>query len=202
MATRLYLYPVWIRIWHLLNALLCLVLIITGVSMQYSNPEYPFIRFDLAVSIHNICGVAMSISYVSYIIGNITTGNSRFYKSWGVDLKKNMMTQFKFYTSGIFKKEDAPFPINEKRKFNPLQKVSYVAMMYLFVPILVISGWALLFPEVIPNVFGISGLYVTDLFHVISGFIISIFMFIHIYFCTIGTTPVSNFKSMVNGWHE
>ena len=202
MATRLYLYPVWIRIWHLFNVLLCLCLIITGVSMQYSNPEYPLIRFDLAVSMHNICGVALSISYVFFIFGNISTGNGRFYKSWLEDLKKNMGKQFKFYTLGIFKKEKAPFPIDENRKFNPMQKISYVFVMYLFVPLLTVSGWALLFPEMIPNMLGISGVYIIDLFHVISGFVVSVFMFVLIYFCTIGTKPGSNFKSMVTGWHE
>jgi len=202
MSTRLYLYPIWIRIWHLLNLLLCLGLIFTGVSMQYSDPEYPLMRFDLAVSMHNICGVALSISYVFFIVGNLFTGNGRFYKSWLEDLKKNMVKQFKYYTLGIFKKEKAPFPINEKRKFNPMQKVSYVFVMYLFVPLLTISGWALLFPEMIPNMLGISGVYITDLFHVISGFVVSVFMFVHIYFCTIGTTPGSNFKSMITGWHE
>jgi thiosulfate reductase cytochrome b subunit len=45
-------------------------------------------------------------------------------------------------------------------------------------------------------------LHFTDLVHVISAFIISMFMFIHIYFCTIGKTAVSNFKSLVDGYQE
>ncbi len=55
-----YLYPVWVRLWHLVNALLYLFLIITGLSMQYSNPEYPMIRFDIAVSMHNISGILLT----------------------------------------------------------------------------------------------------------------------------------------------
>ena len=53
MSERLYLYPIWIRLWHWTNAILCLVLIISGVSLQYSNPEYPIIRFDIAVTMSN-----------------------------------------------------------------------------------------------------------------------------------------------------
>jgi len=49
---------------------------------------------------------------------------------------------------------------------------------------------------------GVSGLHLTDLFHIFIGFLISVFMFIHIYFCTIGKTPLSNFKGMINGYHE
>ena len=66
-----------------------------------------------------------------------------------------------------------------------------------------VSGLGLMYPDVIPiQIVGISGLHLTDLFHIISGFIISLFMFVHIYFCTIGKTPKSNFKSMLDGYHE
>jgi len=39
----MYLYPKWIRLWHLFNALLFILLIVTGISMQYTgrnNPSY------------------------------------------------------------------------------------------------------------------------------------------------------------------
>ena len=29
--------------------------------MQYSSPDYPLIRFDLAVSIHNIAGIIVTL---------------------------------------------------------------------------------------------------------------------------------------------
>ncbi|MBE9484291.1 MAG: cytochrome b/b6 domain-containing protein, partial [Bacteroidetes bacterium] len=59
MEEKLYLYPVWVRFWHWANAILCLLLILTGLSMQYSDPEYPIIRFDWAVSIHDISGIIL-----------------------------------------------------------------------------------------------------------------------------------------------
>jgi thiosulfate reductase cytochrome b subunit len=199
---KVYLYPLWIRIWHLLNAILCLVLIITGVSMQYSNPDYPLIRFDIAVSLHNICGISLSALYFFFVAANIFSSNGKYYREWIYDLRYNFNKQLKYYINGIFKKEHKPFTINENRKFNPLQKISYVLIMYFFLPVIIISGWILLFPEVIPNLQGVSGIYITDLFHIISGFIVSVFMFVHIYFCTIGTTTFSNFRSMISGWHN
>ena len=199
---KIYLYPVWIRLWHWLNALLCLVLILTGISMQYTGLEFHFIRFDIAVSLHNITGITLTASYLIFLIGNLVTPNGRYYKMKIKGLIKRLMKQFRFYTIGIFKKEDPPYPISKKRKFNPLQKFTYIVTMYIFLPLVFISGWALLFPEMIINVvFGWSGIHLTDLLHVITGFFISIFMIVHIYFCTIGTTASSNFKSMINGWH-
>jgi len=202
MAT-IYLYPVWLRLWHLFNAILCLLLIVSGISLQYSSPELYLIRFDLSVSIHNVSGVLLSLSYVMFIVGNIVTPNGRFYKIKRKGLIKDLFTQLKFYTIGLFKKENPPFPVSEKRKFNPLQLFSYVVIMYVMMAIIFITGWSLFFPELIINtIFGWSGLHIYALSHIISGFIISIFMIVHIYFCTIGAKPSSNFVSIITGWHK
>lgn len=203
MATKIYLYPIWIRIWHWLNALLCLVLILSGLSMQYSNPDIPFIRFDIAVTMHNVTGIVLTASYIAFLIGNKVTGNIKYYKVDPKGMFNRLKKQFRFYTMGLFKGDKPPFPISEERKFNPLQKLSYYIIMYFFLPLIFITGWVLFFPEIIVNkVFGMSGIHFTDLLHVVSGFFVSVFMIIHIYFCTIGTTPRSNFRAMFNGWHE
>lgn len=199
---RLYLYPVWTRIWHFTNALLCLLLIITGLSIQFSNPGTT-VKFNAAVSVHNIAGIVLTISYLLFFIGNLLPPNGAYYvipvKGFFTRLKK----QSYYYTIGIFKHEDAPFPVNEESKFNPLQQVTYVVLMYGFVPFVILSGWGLLYPEITVNsFFGFSGLDLTDLFHIGAGFAISIIMCVHIYFCTIGKNPTSNFKSMINGYHE
>jgi thiosulfate reductase cytochrome b subunit len=202
MAEKIYFYPVWVRLWHWLNTLMFLLLIVTGLSMQYSSPDYPFIRFDLAVLLHNIAGIIVTLGYFVFVIGNMVTSNGKFYKVNLREIVGQLKKQFMYYTFGIFKHESAPFPLSENRKFNPLQKVSYIFAMYFFVPIIIISGLGLLFPEIIiSQVFGRSGIHLTDLVHIISGFVLSVFMIIHIYFCTIGKTPTANFKSMFTGWH-
>ena len=200
---RIYLYPRWIRLWHGLNALFCLLLIATGISMQFSNPKVPLIRFDIAVSIHNIFGILLVANYLLFFFGNLFTWNGKHYKISLPGFYQRLMSQFRYYTRGIFKGGDPPFPLDKNKKFNPLQQFSYVMIMYIMVPVIAVSGLGLMYPDVIPTqLLGISGLHLTDLFHVISGFIISLFMFVHIYFCTIGKTPASNFKSMLDGYHE
>ncbi|MEI6059680.1 MAG: cytochrome b/b6 domain-containing protein [Bacteroidota bacterium] len=203
MSGKIYLYPMWIRLWHALNALMILLLIITGVSMQYSNPEHPFIRFDIAVSIHNICGMILTANYLIFIAGNILTPNGRYYKTSIKGLIDRLLKQFLYYTIGIFRHEKAPFPVTKENKFNPLQQFTYVIAMYILVPIVFLTGWALLYPEfILTKIIGGSGLKFNDFIHVIIGFFLSFFMFIHIYFCTIGATFISNFKSMITGFHE
>lgn len=203
MSGKIYLYPVWIRLWHALNAILIILLVITGISMQFTNPENPFIRFDIAVKMHNISGILLTLNYIVFVIGTFTTPNGRFYKLSLKGLIPRLIKQFTYYTFGIFKHEPTPFPVTKDSKFNPLQQFTYVAAMFMLVPIVIITGWALLYPEMIlTKFFGGSGLKVTDFFHVIIGFFVSFFMFVHVYFCTIGATFVSNFKSMITGFHE
>lgn len=202
MKDKLYLYPIWVRLWHMINALLFLTLIITGLSLQYSSIEYPLIPFNYAVSIHNISGIVLCVMFAVFIVGNRFTSNGNYYQFKLKGLIKRVMKQFRYYTIGIFKHEKPPYPITKKRKFNPMQKLSYVAVMYFLMPIMILTGIMLFFPDLLPaRILGIGGIHLIDLLHIISGFALSIFMVVHIYFCTIGKTPFSNFKSMITGWH-
>ena len=204
MAThKLYLYPKWIRLWHAINALLFLLLMITGLSLQYGSGEKSLIPFASAVGIHNICAIILTVNYGIFVIGNVITGNGRYYTKWRKNLWSKLWKQFLFYAVGIFKGESHPFPITKKQKFNPLQKISYVLAMYLGMPILIISGIALMFPEKISNtIFNISGLLFYDVLHIVIGFVLSLFLLIHLYTCTLGDKPGTLFKSMITGYHE
>ena len=202
MAEKVYLYQVWVRIWHMGNALLFLFLICTGLCLHYAGTETTIIPFDVAVSLHNITGILICFFYLFFIFMNIFTRNGKYYNIVWKGLIRRAKQQFIYYTIGIFKDQDPPFPISEKRKFNPMQLLSYAWVMYFFMPILIITGIALLFPEYIPTqIFTKSGIHITDLIHIIVGFTLSMFLLVHIYFCTIGKTPLANFKSMINGWH-
>ena len=170
--------------------------------MQYSGADMKFIRFDIAVLIHNFSGVLVTILYAVYILGNTLTDNGKNYIVKRKGLTQKMITQLKYYSFGIFKGEKAPYPAKKKNKFNPLQVVSYVVVMYIFFPFLIISGFGLLYPEVIlPKIFGLSGIQLTAIFHSLLGFFLSVFMVIHIYTCTLGEKPSSHFKSMITGYH-
>lgn len=199
----MYLYPRWIRFWHILNALFCLLLIITGLSLQYSDPDRYLIPFDKAVKIHNTGGILLSVSYLIFFVGNMFSSNRNHYKIQIRKLWVKMVRQLRFYFSGVLKGEKNPFTVTEEDKFNSLQKVSYVFIMYLCMPFIIITGWGLLFPDFTFNrILGPNGLLLTDLIHVISGFIISIFLIIHVYLCTLGPSPGSLFRSIISGYHE
>ncbi|MBE9484886.1 MAG: cytochrome b/b6 domain-containing protein, partial [Bacteroidetes bacterium] len=171
--------------------------------MQYSDPEYPIIRFDWAVSIHDISGIILLISYIIFIIGNIFTPNGSQYLFRIRGYFQNVTRQARYYSFGMFKGEKPPFEITKSNKFNPLQRFSYVFIMYISMPVIIITGLMLLYPEyLLHGVFGTFALHTTDIIHVVLGFIVSLFFVVHVYFCSIGSRPLSNYISMFNGYHE
>jgi len=201
----MYLYPKWIRAWHVINAVLFLILIVTGLSMQYTDKENAsyVVGFAKAVKWHNFAAIVLTVSYILFVTGNLLTKNGRYYRISKKDFLSDLGKQLKYYSCGMFKGEKHPFPVTEERKFNPLQKLTYVLAMYVAVPLLIISGIGLLFPEItITRFFGVSGLILTDILHITMGFFLSIFMVIHIYTCTLGAKPTSLFWGMISGYHR
>ena len=200
----MYLYPKWIRAWHILNAILFLILIVTGLSMQYTDKENSsyVVGFAKAVKWHNFAAFILTANYVFFIIGNVITKNGRYYMLRKENLWSDLMKQLRFYAFGIFKGEKHPFPVTMERKFNPLQKFAYLIVMYIGLPLLIISGFGLLFPEIVLySFFGISGLVLTDILHITTGFFLSVFLVIHVYTCTLGARPSTLFWGMISGYH-
>lgn len=200
----MYLYPKWVRLWHLLNAILVILLILTGISMQYTGDDKKFlIDFAKAVKWHNFTAAILTLSFIFFVTANILTENGRYYKLRRQNFWSDLGKQMRYYAWGMFRGEKHPFPVSLERKFNPLQKFSYVMAMYFAMPLVIISGLGLMFPEVTINrIFGVSGLILTDLLHITMGFFLSVFLVIHIYTCTLGSKPTSLFRGMITGYHE
>jgi thiosulfate reductase cytochrome b subunit len=201
----MYLYPKWIRIWHLVNALMFLILIVTGISMQYTDKDNSayMVGFAKAVKWHNFAALILTLNYVIFVLGNAFAGNGKYYRIKKENFLSDLISQAKFYAFGMFRGEKHPFPVTLERKFNPLQLFTYVLAMYLGLPLLIVSGIVLLFPEIaFDRVFGMSGLLLNDILHISTGFFLSIFMIIHIYTCTLGAKTTSLFKGMISGFHE
>lgn len=201
----MYLYPKWLRFWHWLNAALFIVLIVTGLSMQYTDKDNStfVIGFARAVKWHNIAASILTVNYIFFVLGNVMTRNGKYYRIEKENFSQNLMIQLKYYAVGMFKGEKHPFPVTEESKFNPLQKFTYILAMYVGLPLLIISGIGLLFPEItVRSFFGQSGLIYTDILHIVMGFLLSVFMIIHIYTCTLGSKPGSLFWGMISGYHR
>ena len=98
----MYLYPKWIRAWHLINAVMFLILIITGLSMQYTDKENAayVVGFAKAVRWHNFAAIVLVLNYIFFVTGNLLTNNGRYYMIGRKNFISDLVKQFKYYSSG------------------------------------------------------------------------------------------------------
>lgn len=199
---KIYLYPVWLRLWHVVNALLFILLILSGISLHFAADNELLVSFEIAVLTHNISGIVLTLNYLFFFVMNLISGNYKYYIPKFKNLPKKILIQAKYYLVGIFDQEPHPFSISKDSKFNPMQQLGYVSVMFLLIPIIIISGWALLFPEKAPeDFFGFGGVWPMAITHTLVGFALIIFMVVHIYLGTTGHTAGELFKTILNGWH-
>jgi thiosulfate reductase cytochrome b subunit len=196
-------YPVWLRVWHWTNAVLFVTLLITGISLHFSKAGPPPFGFRSDILIHNTSGALLTLFYGLFLYGNRRLGNGRYYRVVTDDIYPGIIRQTRYYLWGIFVGSLHPYPHTEERKFNPLQKLFYLVVMYLLFPILVVTGWALLFPDKLPEqMFGEPGIGAWAVLHTYTGFALALFMVIHIYLGTTGATPATLFHDMWYGEAE
>ena len=203
MAERIYLIAPWIRIWHWTNALLILTLGVTGMSLHFSAPDRLLVEFSLAVRIHNIAGVTLIIAYLFFVIANIVSGNWWQFVPKPPRILQRLIAHGNWYAFGIFRGDPPPHEPSPEEHFNVLQAVTYWSVMYLLMPVILISGLVYLYPEFAPDkMFGFDGLLPVAMLHYLSATAILLFMLSHIYLGTTGKTVGQMFKMMFTGWHE
>ena len=201
----MYLYPLWVRIWHLFNALLIIILILTGTLMQFTGHDNQMLIafYPGSLRMHNICSIILTVSYMVFIAGNLISDNGKHYKLRQGDLFPGSAIQLKYLLWGMFRKEKIPFPVTGDNKFNPLQKIIYFLVMYAAMPLLILSGIIMFLPDMdIIRVAGQRFYIFTDILHIVTGFVISVFLVFHIYSCTISSKPGAVLRSIISGYRE
>lgn len=188
---RDYLYSLAVRRWHWGNALLFILLLLSGLFGHFSVG--PVV---LMVQVHTWCGFALLAFWVGFVLINATSGNGCHYRVKFNGLISRCLLQTRFYLYGIMKGEPHPFAATAESKFNPLQQLAYLAIMYALVPLLIITGLLCLYPQVI------GAGPVMLVLHMVLAIVGLLFICAHIYLCTLGDTPGQIFRSMIDGYHR
>jgi thiosulfate reductase cytochrome b subunit len=199
---KIFMYPFWLRFWHWFNAFLFFILILSGLSLHYSDPKTSFLPFNIGVIFHNVAGILLSLNYMFFFIKSIISGNYKHYIPQVRGFLGRFYAQIRYYVLGIFINEPHPFDSTPEHKFNPMQQSAYLFIMFVFMPFICISGWLLMFPELAPDqMFGMGGVWPMAFAHTIIGYMLSLFMLVHIYLGTTGSTIGELYKSIITGWH-
>jgi thiosulfate reductase cytochrome b subunit len=199
---KIYLHALPLRIWHWMNALMVIFLLVTGVQLRISGIA-DLRPHDPSLMIHKYAGWTMVGFYVLWFIYSIVSKNLRNNYAFGKNDLKGTLSQAKFYLISIFRGEQNPFRPSPDNKFNPLQKIAYGSTMFILAPVIIITG--LLYTDIGTLRQFLLDSKITGLvnaIHIMAAYMFALFLVIHVYMATLGPTPLSHIKAMITGYEE
>jgi thiosulfate reductase cytochrome b subunit len=204
-AKMIYLQPVPVRIWHWLNALGIVTLCVSGAQIRF--PEYITIlgSYRSAIMLHNTAGIVVALSFSIWFIYYKLVANtlSDIYIPKGSDLTTGLFRQAVFYFFAYFFGVPNPHHATPESKFNPLQKSAYLAIMFVLMPFVSLTGILLMnMGPMRELVLLAGGLKILDTMHFLLGCSLVAFLFTHVYLATLGSTPMAYLKPMWTGWEK
>ena len=198
----IYIHPAPVRVWHWINAVGFVVLILTGVQIRFAEIINLF-SLEEAIKIHNYVGFVVIAAYGLWVTYYFGTMKIKIYFPNPRTFVPDAMRQVKYYGSGIFKGDPNPHVMTPDNKFNALQQKAYLGIMFVFLPAQMITGLFLWRVKGFGNYIELlGGVKIVSTIHVMLFFFFAAFMFVHMYLATLGHTPLAHFKAMFTGFEE
>lgn len=199
---RLWLHPFPLRIWHWLNTALVLLLMVTGIQLRAPDVVI-FSGYRTTVVLHKAAGFVMVASFLFWLAYTLASRCAR--KQYVIRLSDltGLVKQGKYYAFGVFRGWKNPFHAATEAKFNPLQKISYISIQFIFTPVIVVTG--IFFSNILffnGAIKSIGGIRLLDAIHVVVAYVFVAYLFVHVYMATVGRTPLAHTKAMFTGYEE
>jgi thiosulfate reductase cytochrome b subunit len=193
---NIYLYSRYERFWHWMQTILILLLLVTGFEI---HGTFRLFGFKTATEIHNWCGIFWLIAFAFFVFWLFTTGEWRQY----VPTTRKMFAVVRYYMYGIFRGEAHPVPKRKHAKHNPLQRLVYLSLAALLLPVQMVTGILFWGYNSWPAL-GLGGLSLSVMaaVHLAGAFAILSFLVVHIYMITTGHTIFAHTRAMITGWEE
>ncbi|MFK4764405.1 cytochrome b/b6 domain-containing protein [Desulfobaculum sp. SPO524] len=194
---KIYLYTRFERFWHWAQGALIILLGVTGFELHGS---YTLFGFEKAHDIHVLSAWSWVVLWAFIVFWVITTGEWRQY----VPTTKKVLEVAHFYAIGIFRGEAHPVPKTIRAKHNPLQRITYLSLSALLLPVQMASGLLYLFYNdwAALGVQGVLTLEAVALVHTVLAFALLVFLIVHVYMTTTGHTVWAHITAMFTGWEE
>jgi thiosulfate reductase cytochrome b subunit len=201
---KIYVHPLPVRIWHWINALGFVTMIVTGFQIRYVG-LIDLMSFRTAVVLHNWIGFVLIANFFVWLLFYLFSDKITVYHPELSPTRqfRRSFRQMWYYGYGIFKGEPNPHHISAYQKFNAMQGMTYQVIMLLLVPLQFYTGvllWDIERFSGMINVLG--GVRVVDTAHVLIFIFFVGFVFIHPYLASLGHTRTAHFKAMFTGYEE
>ncbi|MDH3280443.1 MAG: cytochrome b/b6 domain-containing protein [Gammaproteobacteria bacterium] len=201
---RIYVHPLPVRIWHWINAVGFVAMIITGLQIRYVG-QFDLMPFWIAVDLHNLIGFVLIGNFLLWFSFYLFTDKIKVYHPELSPMKqfRASFRQLAYYGYGIFKGDPNPHHVSAYKKFNAVQSMSYQIVMLLLFPIQLFTGILLWDVQRFSGMVELlGGVRVVDTLHVLTFIVFTAFIFIHPYLTTLGHTPTAHIKAMFTGYEE
>ena len=201
---KVYLHPLPVRIWHWLNALGFVLLIITGFQLRYAD-LFGMMSFESAVKLHNWIGFVLIANWFLWFFYYLTSDKVTNYHP-DLDAASFFQRYFRqagYYSWGYFQGEERPHKVVPHDKFNPMQKLTYQFIMFITAPITFLTGLMMWDVQRFSGLIElVGGIRVVNTVHVIMFILFVFFIVIHAYMGFLGAKPSSHYKEMITGYEE
>lgn len=197
-----YMYDVYERLWHWLQTLAIVLLLFTGLIIHKPD-QFGMFSFGYVVQVHNILAAILVINAALSLFYHLASGEIQQFLPRPRGFFDQAIVQTGYYLRGIFKGEAHPFEKTRQRKLNPLQQMTYFAILNVLLPLQIITGalmWgAQRWPDVATR---LGGLPFLAPFHTLVAWSFGAFIVLHVYLTTTGHTPLASIRAMMLGWDE
>ncbi|PWI34079.1 hypothetical protein DI392_07750 [Vibrio albus] len=180
------------RFWHWAQALLVLMLIVTGLEV---HGVIELFGFNTSSSLHHFSGFAWGVLVILIFTWVLTTGE---WKQFIPDMK-GIDGVLRFYLYGVFVGEPHPHHMSPESKFNPLQRIAYIGVLFVLIPVQVITGLIYFFFPELRAAGIIDQIGTIAIIHTFCAYTIIAFLVVHLYLITLGEKLSSHMKAMVTG---
>jgi len=189
---KIYLYTRFERFWHWVQGLMIIGLIVTGLEI---HGTFRLMGFQNAVSVHNLIGLSWLILFAFFIFWLLTTGEWKQY----IPTTKKLFSVVLYYSWDIFKGKPHPVQKSTGAKHNPLQRLAYLGISALLLPVQMATG---LLYYLYNDISGVLALSLLASIHTLVALFLLNFLIIHIYMTTTGHSLFSHIAGMITGWEE
>lgn len=199
---ELYMYSVYERLWHWLQTVAILLLIVTGLIIHKPD-KFGAFSFAYMVQVHNILAAILVINAFLSLFYHLVSGEIKQYLPRPRGFFDQAIEQSLYYVRGIFRGDPHPFEKVPERKLNPLQQVTYFGILNVLLPLQILTGILMWGAQRWPDIAArLGGLLFLAPFHTLIAWLFATFIVMHVYLTTTGHTPLAGIKSMMLGWDE
>jgi len=189
-------YPRFERFWHWSQAVLIGVLLFTGLAV---SGVHSWVAFGTAANLHVVAALLLIVLWIFAIFWHFTTGTWVHY----LPRAQGLGRVIRFYSWGIFKGEQHPYRKAFRRKHNPLQALTYLALKLVLFPAVWITGLLYLgytlWDDAAAAPFWLA--LVANI-HVRSALAITAFVIVHVYLLTVGHSVMAHLRPMISGYDD